>query len=138
MAFNKLDANLSASPQLSLDDVAAAAAEGFRTIVDLRPDGEGPDQPIAATIEAAASQHGMKFVHIPVVPGKVDDTQVAAMARALAEQPGPVLGYCRTGARVATLWALGRAGKVDADTLLSTARDAGYDLEGLRPRLQSA
>lgn len=138
MSFNKLDANLSASPQLSLDDVAAAATEGFRTIIDLRPDGEGPDQPTAATIKAAASQHGLAFVHIPVVPGQVNDTQVAAMARALAEQPGPVLGYCRTGTRVATLWALAQAGDADPDTLVNTARDAGYDLEGLRPRLQSA
>lgn len=138
MSFNKLDANLSASTQLSLEDVAAAATQGFRTIIDLRPDGEEPGQPAAATIEAAAREHGLAFVHIPVVPGQVADTQVAAMGRALAEQPGPALGYCRTGTRVATLWALGQAGKVDADTLVNTARDAGYDLEKLRPRLQSA
>jgi len=138
MSFNKLDANLSASPQLTLEDVAAAAAQGFRTIIDLRPDGEEPGQPAAATIAAAASEHGLAFVHIPVVPGQVADTQVAAMARALAEQPGPALGYCRTGTRVATLWALGQAGKADPDTLVNTARDAGYDLEKLRPRLQSA
>lgn len=138
MPFNKLDANLSASPQLTRKDVAAAAAQGFRTIIDLRPDGEEPGQPDAATMEAAAREHGLAFVHIPVVPGQVTDTQIAAMGRALAEQPAPALGYCRTGTRVATLWALGQAGKVDVDTLVNTARNAGYDLEKLRPRLQSA
>lgn len=137
MPFNKLDSNLFVAPQLSLDDVAAAAAQGFRTIIDLRPDGEEPGQLAAATIAAAAREHGLAFVHIPVVPGQVEDTQVEAMASALDEQPGPALGYCRTGGRVATLWALGQAGKVDADTLVNTARDAGYDLEKLRPRLQS-
>lgn len=138
MSFNKLDANLSASPQLTTQDVTTAAAQGFRTIIDLRPDDEEPGQPAAATIKAAAREHGLAFVHIPVVPGQVADTQIAAMSRALAEQPGPALGYCRTGTRVATLWALGQAGKADADTLLNTARDAGYDLEKLRPRLRPA
>ncbi len=138
MPFKTLDASLSASPQLTPNDVAAAAAHGFRTIIDLRPDDEEPGQPAAATIEAAARRHGLAFVHIPVVSGQVGDMQVDAMTRALWEQPGPALGYCRSGTRVATLWALGHAGKVDADTLVTTARDAGYDLENLRPRLQSA
>lgn len=138
MPFNTLDANLSASPQLTPDDVAAAAAKGFGTIIDLRPDGEEPGQPAAAIIEAAAREHGLEFIHIPVVPGQVRDTQVDAMARALSEQPGPALGYCRTGARVATLWALTQAGKTEADELISIARKSGYDIEKLRPRLQSA
>ena len=138
MPFNTLDANLSASPQLTADDVAAAAAQGFRTIIALRPDGEEPGQPAAATLDAAARAYGLAFVHIPVVSGQVEDTQVDAMARALADQPRPALGYCRTGTRVATLWALTQIGKADADTLVSTARDAGYDIEPLRPRLQPA
>lgn len=138
MPFNTLDESLSASPQLTADDVAAAAAQGFRTIIDLRPDGEEPGQPPAATIEAAARAHDLAFVHIPVVPGQVGNAQVEAMDRALAEQPGPALGYCRSGTRVATLWALMQAGQADADALINTARDAGYDLEKLRPRLQGA
>lgn len=138
MSFNELNANLSAAPQLTREDVAAAAAQGFRTIIDLRPDGEEPGQPPAETIAAAAREHGLAFVHIPVIPGQVGDEQVEAMARALDEQPSPALGYCRTGTRVATLWALAQTGKVDPDTLVNTARDAGYDLEKLRPRLQSA
>ncbi len=138
MPFNTLDANLSASPQLTPDDVAVAAAQGFRTIIDNRPDGEEPGQPSAATIEAAAREHGLAFVHIPVVSGQVSDGDVDAMALVFAEQPGPALGYCRTGTRVATLWALAQSGKVDPDTLVNTARDAGYDIEKLRPRLQPA
>lgn len=138
MTFNPLDTNLSASPQLTPDDVAVAAAKGFRTIIDLRPDGEEPGQSAAATIKAAAREHGLAFVHIPVVSGQVEDAQVDAMARALAEQPGPALGYCRSGTRVATLWALARSGRADPETLISTAKNAGYDIEKLRPRLQSA
>ena len=138
MPFNKLDAGLSASPQLAPDDVAAAAAQGFRTIIDNRPDGEEPGQPSAAAIEAAAREHGLAFVHIPVVSGNVGDTDIDAIVRALAELPGPALGYCGSGTRVATLWALAQSGKVKPDLLVNTARDAGYDLERLRPRLQPA
>jgi len=138
MPFNTLDANLSASPQLTPDDVANAAAHGFRTIIDNRPDGEEPGQPSAATIRAAARDHGLAFVHIPVVSGQVGDSNVDAMTRALAEQPGPALGYCRTGTRVATLWALAQSGMVEPDVLLNSAREAGYDLEKLRPRLKPA
>lgn len=137
MPFNKLDAQLSASPQLSPEDVAAAAAQGFRTVINLRPDDEEPNQPVSATIAAAARQNGMAFVHIPVVTGQVNETHVAQMTRSLAENPGPALGYCRTGTRVATLWALAHSGKVDPDALVRTAGDAGYDIEKLRPRLQS-
>lgn len=138
MPFNRLDANLSASPQLTPDDVATAAAQGFRTIIDNRPDGEESGQPSAATIEAAAREHGLAFVHIPIVPGTVSDAEVDAMVRALAEMPGPALGYCRSGTRAATLWALAHSGKVDPDMLINTAQNAGYDIEALRPRLQPA
>ena len=138
MPFKTLDSQLSASPQLSPEDVAAAAAQGFRTIIDLRPDDEEPNQPVSATIAAAAKENGMAFVHIPVVPGQGNESQVAEMTRALDENPGPALGYCRTGTRVAALWALGNAGKVDPERLIRTAGDAGYDIEKLRPRLQSA
>lgn len=138
MSFNTLDANLSASPQLTPDDVVTAAAHGFRTIIDNRPDGEEPGQPSAAVIGAAAREHGLAFVHIPVVSGEVGDSDVDAMTRALAEQPRPALGYCRSGTRVATLWALAQSGKIKPDTLINTARNAGYDIEKLRPRLQPA
>jgi sulfide:quinone oxidoreductase len=89
MPFNELDAKLSASPQLTPNDVAAAAMQGYRTIIDLRPDGEEPGQPSAATIEAVAREHGLAFVHIPVVPGEVSEAQVRIMNRALDEKPTP-------------------------------------------------
>jgi lipocalin len=34
------------------------------------------------------------------------------------------------------LWLLSQAGKQPADALLARAREAGYDLEVLRPRLE--
>src|SRR3546814_20687003 len=81
----------------------------FRSIVCNRPDGEEAGQPTAAAIAAAAEAHGLRFVHIPVMSGGIDEGDVATMARALADLPAPVLASCRSGARSEPL--AGRIGR---------------------------
>ncbi|MXP27048.1 TIGR01244 family phosphatase [Altererythrobacter indicus] len=136
MPFKPLTASLSVAPQLTPEDVVQAAKDGFRAIIDNRPDGEEAGQISAALMEAMAQAHGMAFAHIPVVPGKISEQEVADMAAALARLDGPVLAYCRTGTRSTTLWALSQIGLVPADTLIATAKSAGYDLMALRSRLE--
>jgi sulfide:quinone oxidoreductase len=60
---------------------------------------------------------------------------VAAFARALDEIEGPVLAFCRTGTRSATLWALAEAQRREPQAILATTAAAGYDLQALEPRL---
>ena len=136
MPFKPLTPTLSVSPQLSEADVAQAARDGFRAIIDNRPDGEEPGQLSAADMEALAARHGMGFAHVPAIPGQIGDAEVAQMASALVRLDGPVLAYCRTGTRSTTLWALSQAGARSADSIIATAADAGYDLTALRPRLE--
>lgn len=136
MSFKQLTPSLSVTPQPSASDVAQAARQGFRAIIDNRPDGENPGQISASEMEKLAAEHGMGFAHIPVVPGKIDDEAVAAMDAALARLDAPVLAYCRTGMRSATLWALSQSGKIDPDTILNTTGAAGYDLAAIKPRLK--
>lgn len=138
MDIRKLSETLSASPQIAVADVATVAARGFASIISNRPDGEQPDQPTAAQIAAAASDAGLAFRHIPITPGQLDHQDIAAMAEALATLPKPVFGFCRTGTRTTMMWALTEAGRQSADDLITTAGKAGYDLEGLRPRLELA
>jgi sulfide:quinone oxidoreductase len=130
-----LTAAVAVSPQLTLEDVSKAADEGYRSIICNRPDGEEPSQPSASMIEAAAAALGLQFAHIPVTPGKIGDKDVKAMDAALAAMNGPVLAYCRTGTRSATLWALAAAKDRDPEEILETARGAGYDLGSLRNKL---
>lgn len=127
---------LSVAPQIEPGDVAEAAARGFRSVINNRPDGEQDGQPAAASIEAAARQAGLEYRYLPVVSGQLQDAQVRAFANALAAMPRPVLAFCRTGTRCASLWALQADG--DADAVLATARAAGYDLSALRPRMGAA
>lgn len=137
MAGRKLDDTLSTSPQVAPEEVEIVAAAGFRSVISNRPDGEDPGQPTAAQMKAAAEKHGLAFRHIPVTGGNIGPDAVAAMAEALDTLPGPIFGFCRSGTRTAMLWALARAPQSDSYTLISAAREAGYDLSGLRPRLEA-
>ena len=86
-----LTPDFAVSPQLATTDFAALAQQGFKTIINNRPDGEQPDQPDSAAIEAAATAVGLAYCHIPIVPGQMTQADVAAMAAALAELPKPAL-----------------------------------------------
>lgn len=127
--FRKLDDRVSVAPQIAVEDVAEAAAAGFVAIINNRPDGEAPDAPQGAEIEAACRVVGLGYTAIPVGHGGFAQPQLDAMAEALDKAGGPVLAYCRSGTRSTLLWSLARA-KLGDDpaTLHAKANAAGYDL----------
>ena len=133
--FRRVTERLSVSPQLSPGDLAEAAAQGFVRLVCNRPDAEGPGQPSSAEMKAAAEAAGLEFVHLPFA-GMPDAATADAVFAAVAESPGPVLAYCRSGTRSITAWALGalRAGAQDRAELVALAAGAGYDLSAALPR----
>jgi len=95
------------APQLTPESMAAAAAAGFRSVVNNRPDFEGgPDQPTNAAIEAAARAAGLEYRYLPVSGVYQSADDAAAMARLLRELPRPLLMFCRSGARSARLYML--------------------------------
>ncbi|GGK41145.1 TIGR01244 family sulfur transferase [Salinarimonas ramus] len=134
--IRRLTPELSVAPQIAPDDLAAVKAAGFTTVINNRPDGESPDQPPSATMEAEAARVGLAYRHVPVVSGAMTMDDVAAFDAALSETDGPTLAFCRSGTRSATLWAFTQAGARAPDEILSIAGGAGYDLSGLRPYLE--
>ncbi len=97
--------DISVAPQLSPASMAQAAAAGFRSVVNNRPDFEhGPDQPTSAEIEAAAHAAGLEYRHLPVDGAYQSPEQIAAFAALLAELPRPLLAFCRSGARSTKLF----------------------------------
>lgn len=93
--------------QLSAEQMADAAAQGFKTVINNRPDGEGgPDQPTNQAIAAAAQANGLHYIYLPVVGGAITPQQALALRAALQAAPQPVLAFCRSGARSAQLHAL--------------------------------
>jgi uncharacterized protein (TIGR01244 family) len=122
--------------QIQPDDVAELAACGVTLLVNNRPDGEEPDQPADAEIEAAARAAGIGYAHIPIET-TFSDEKVAAMGEALANAEGNVLLFCRSGTRSAYLWALARARQgADVDDMVFRAAQAGYNLRPLLPWLK--
>lgn len=129
--FRRVTDEFTTAPQISVADVAEAARQGFRTIINNRPDGEQPDQPASAEIEAAAKAAGLAYHHVPVVGGPTPD-QVEAVKQIIAEAEAPVLAFCRSGTRSIVTWSIGQAmsGAMPRGELVSLGRQAGYDLSG--------
>ena len=132
----KLADNVSVCTFVSPDELPALARE-FKTIINNRPDGEEPGQATSAELEKAARTAGLDYVHIPVIPGHIGTDQVARFSKALSARPGVTLAFCRTGTRSASLWALSQAGTQGSDEILRAAKEAGYDLSALKPRLDT-
>ncbi|WP_339336335.1 TIGR01244 family sulfur transferase, partial [uncultured Maricaulis sp.] len=126
MEIRTIAPDLSVSPQLQPEDVATAAAQGFKSLILNRPDGESGDQPSREAIEDAAGQHGLKLRYVPVIAGDLKDADVTAFSAAMRELPTPALAFCRTGTRSATLWALSQAGHLSTEAILDTTQKAGY------------
>jgi len=95
------------SPQLDPAAMAEAAAAGFKSVVNNRPDMEGgPDQPLSADVEAAARAAGLEYRHLPVNGAYQSPEEVEAMRVLLDSLPKPILAFCRSGARSTRLFML--------------------------------
>ena len=135
MDLRQLTPDLAVSPQIDTADVAALADAGFRVLIDNRPDAEIGPELSSARMAKLAEAAGMAFHYLPFQPGSVTPDLIAGFDAALAGADGPVIAYCRSGTRSATLWALTQAGRQPADAILSTAAGAGYDLAHVAPLL---
>lgn len=135
MQLRKITEKVTVSPQITAADMAAIKAEGFRAIICNRPDGEGADQPSFEEIEAAAKAAGLEARYVPVQSGMVKDDDVAAFGAALKEIQRPVLAYCRTGTRSATLWSFHESKKRPMPEILAATKAAGYDMNGVARRI---
>ncbi len=135
MEIKKLNTDLSVTPQIAIADLPTIKEQGYRSIICNRPDGEGTDQPTYKEIEAAAAKLGLDMAYQPITMGKVSDEDAANFGALLTELPGPVLAYCRTGTRSATLWSLTQAKTHSVADILSITKAAGYDMAGVVRRI---
>ncbi len=130
-----INSQISVAPQVKPEDMADFAQQGFRSVICNRPDGEGADQPSFEEIETAAGKLGMEARYLPIVAGKVGDTDAEEFGRLMESLPKPILAYCRTGTRSATLWSLSQADKLTLSDILSKTKAAGYDMAGVVRRI---
>ncbi len=135
MEIKTLTAGISVSPQITAADFQTVKDAGFRAVICNRPDGEGGDQPTFDEIAKAAAKAGIEARYLPIISGKVTDDDATAFGTLLTELPGPVLAYCRTGTRSATLWSLAHADQCSTADILAATKAAGYDMGGVVRRI---
>lgn len=139
MDARTLTPRYSVSPQISVEDIPAIKAAGFTTVICNRPDAEVPPSHQAETIRAAAETAGLKFQVLPLTHQTMTPENVEKQGAFIDASDGPVLAYCASGTRCSVVWALGHVSNPDVsvDDIMTTTQQAGYDLSGLRPTLQS-
>lgn len=125
------------SPQIDPADLPAIKAAGYTTIIDNRPDGEIPPDLHTDVMRTAAESLGLTFVANPVIGGAMTMDNVTAQRAAIDAATGPVFAYCASGNRSSVVWAIANAGKMPADDLIGIPARFGYQLEHLRPTLDS-
>ncbi len=135
MEIKQVTSCLSVGSQIGAADIETISADGFRSIICNRPDGEGADQPTFDEIEAVAKAKNLEARYLPVTSGRVKDADAVSFGKLMEELPKPALAYCRTGTRSVTLWALSEATKRPLPEILEKAKSAGYDIGGVVRRI---
>src|SRR4051812_20430976 len=104
--IRQLDDKVMVSSQVAPHEVAGLAAEGVTMLVNNRPDGEEPGQPLASEIEDAAATAGIGYRFVPISRG-IGPADVESMQEALRKaESGKLLAFCRSGTRSALAIAL--------------------------------
>ena len=116
------------SGQIAPHEVAGLAQSGVTMLVNNRPDGEEPGQPLAGEIEAAAQAAGIAYRFVPILRG-IGPADVESMQEAMrAAEGGKLLAFCRSGTRSALALALAKREEgSSAEEVQQCLTSAGFD-----------
>lgn len=114
----------------------ALSAAGITHILCNRPDAEVPPSHSAKSIEAAAKAAGLSFADQPLTHQSMVPDIIATNRALGADTDHVVLAYCASGTRSTIAWALGQAGQMPSDDIITAARDGGYDIGHMRQILE--
>ena len=140
MRILKLDSTLTASEQVESEDLQTLKEQGVSLLVCNRPDAEADDQIAFTELAAQAKELGIETLSIPFKPGQQTPDQVAEFAKLLAnadKQDQKLHAFCRSGNRSTCLWSAAKVSQgADAESILATAKEAGFDVsEAIKPYL---
>ena len=134
--MKKVSDNYYVSSQISEEDLLSFKNEGFSLIVCNRPNGEEEDQTDFELIHERCKSMGLTFINLPMI---LDDLQSELIfeTKKILDKNKKTLAYCRTGTRSIILWACANVLKEKVDETIKMVSRAGYDLDHLRPMLDS-
>ena len=126
--IRQLDDKVMVSGQVAPHEVAGLAERGVTVLVNNRPDGEEPGQPLAGDIEDAAAAAGISYHFVPIIRG-IGPADVEVMQQALrSAEGGKLLAFCRSGTRSAMAIGLARREEgASADEVRRLLANAGFD-----------
>ena len=126
--IRQLDDSVMVSGQVAPHEIAGLAQQGVTVLVNNRPDGEEPGQPLAVEIEDAAAAAGIIYHFVPIIRG-IGPADVEVMQKALLEaQGGKLLAFCRSGTRSALVLGVAmREQGASAEKVHSSLAEAGFD-----------
>ena len=126
--IRQLSDRVMVSGQVAPHEVAGLAEQGVTVLVNNRPDGEEPDQPLASEIEDAAAAAGISYRFVPIIRG-IGPADVEEMQAALRDAgDGKLLAFCRSGTRSAYALALAKRDEgASADEIIRRLNEAGFD-----------
>lgn len=103
--FSRVDATVACGGATNPAAFAALAAEGFRSVINLRL----PNEPGVSEEEAAVEAAGLRYVHLPL-DGNAPDPAVAERFLDVIADPAikPVYIHCASANRVGAVWAIKR------------------------------
>ncbi len=130
MKIVDINERLAISGQPNTDEFINFARRGYRSIINLRPDGEEPNQPGNDAEQAAARRAGLAYNFVPVIGTSITEADIQAFQRAIATTEGSVLVHCKSGTRALMLYALSEVidGRMKRDEVEALGHAHGFDL----------
>ena len=132
MSAVKINERLTVAGQPEIADFPSLFAQGYKGIINARPDGEDTAQPGNMREKSAASTAGLTYSFIPVTGPTMTEADIRAFQQAMAAADGPVFAHCKGGTRALTLYVLGEAldARMQQSEIEAFGRTHGFDLSG--------
>ena len=126
--IRQLDDKVMVCGQVAPHEVAGLAERGVTVLVNNRPDGEEPGQPLAGDIEEAAAAAGIGYRFVPILRG-IGPADIEEMQKALrATEEGKLLAFCRSGTRSALAVSLAKREEgASSEEVIQQLNQAGFD-----------
>ena len=77
MSMKKLSDQFYVGPQIEIDDIEDLQISGVKSVICLRPDGEGAGQPAFEALKTQARSLGIAAHYLPIVPRQISNVEIA-------------------------------------------------------------
>ncbi len=124
----KISDDLSADGQLTPEQLQQAAAEGFKSVINLRsPDEQG----FLSDEQQQAEAAGLQYSNIPLKPTEPNQELTKAALEEIADLPKPILIHCAAGARASGVALIANAiqESLTYEQITQKAADLGISLD---------